>query len=343
MSGAMRISVVIPTYNRAAAVGEAVESVLRQTHPADEIIVVDDGSTDRTDEVLAGFGDRIRIVAQPNGGVSAARNTGIRLATGNWLAFLDSDDVWLPQRLATLARDVTEPNVGVHVADIVLEGPGYEERLLPLRNLDFPPDRAQRIERPLPLVLSGLSLDSIACRRDWMLAAGGFDTSLRMFEDLDVLTRLALRGPWYFTSEVVCRARRLAEPHGLALTAEAARNEVRTKTGLVRLFTSLAATPDLTPPEHRLVRSALSGALLGLAHAHRQAGDPTKAFGPLFRSIGAHPSRLAGAVKATGVLVLGPDRLAALVGRRRGFRREDAQPTPVNSISVVAPRSCGSR
>ena len=343
MSAAMSISVVIPTYNRAAAVGEAIESVLRQTHPADEIIVVDDGSTDRTGEVLAGFGDRIRIVAQPNGGVSAARNAGIRLATADWLAFLDSDDVWLPHRLATLARDVTEPNVGVHVADIVLEGPGYEERLLPLRNLAFPQNRAERIERPLPLVLSGLSLDSIACRRDWLIDAGGFDTSLRMFEDLDVLTRLALRGPWCFTSEVVCRARRLAEPHGMALTTEAARNQVRTKAGLARLFTALAAAPDLSPSERRAIRSALSGALLALAHAHRQAGEPVKAAGPLFRSIGVHPSRLVGVAKATAALLLGPDRVAALVGRRKGFRREDAEPAPVNSVSVVSPRSCGSR
>jgi len=339
----MRISVVIPTYNRAAAVGEAIESVLRQTRPPDEIIVVDDGSSDNTAEVLAAFGDRIRIVAQPNGGVSAARNAGIRLATGDWLAFLDSDDVWLPHRLATLTRDVIEPSVGVHVADIVLEGPGYEERLFAARNLAYPQHRAQRIERPLPLVLSGLSLDSIACRRDWMLAAGGFDTSLRMFEDLDVLTRLALRGPWCFTSEVVCRARRLAEPQGLALTTEAARNEVRTKTGLARLFAALAAAPELTPTERRIVRSALSGTLLGLAHAHRLSGEPAKAISPFLRSIGAHPSRLAGAAKATASLLLGPDRLAALVGRGSGFRREDAEMPPVNAVSAASPRSCGSR
>ncbi len=320
----MRISVVIPTYNRAAAVREAIASVLVQTRPADEILVVDDGSTDHTAEVLADFGDRIRVIAQPNGGVSAARNAGIGHATGDWLAFLDSDDVWLPHRLATLARDLGDPRVGVHVAEMVLEGPGYEELLLSLRGLTFPQDRADRVDHPLALVMSGLSLDAIACRRDWMLAAGGFDTTLRMFEDLDVLTRLALQGPWLFTSEVVCRARRIVEPPGLALTAEAARNEVRTKTGLARVFGGLAAEDGLAPTERRLVRGALSGALLGLAEAHRKAGEPTKAVSPLLRSISTHPSPLKAAAKATVALLLGSGRLAALTGRQRGFHREEA-------------------
>lgn len=95
-----RVSVIVPTYNRADLVGRAVLSVLNQTFPAHEIIVIDDGSHDETRAVLAPFGDRIRYIYQANQGVSAARNRGIREATGNLIAFLDSDDTWEPWKLA---------------------------------------------------------------------------------------------------------------------------------------------------------------------------------------------------------------------------------------------------
>ncbi len=339
----MRISVVIPTFNRAAVVGEAIASVLAQTRPADEVIVVDDGSTDRTAEVLARFGDRISVVAQPNGGVSAARNTGIASATGDWLAFLDSDDLWLPHRLAILARDTGDARYGAHVADLVLEGPGYEESVLALRGLAYPNDRAEPLERPLAPALSGLSLNAIACRRDWMLATGGFDTSLRMFEDLDVLTRLALQGPWLFTSEIVCRARRVAEPEGLALTADAARNQVRTKAALAGIYAGLAGRHDLNDSERELACRAHSAALLGLAEVHRSSGQIGKALGPLLGSVRAHPSRLKGATKAGLALLLGTGGLARLGGRKRGFHREDSESLPVSSTTPRPPHSCGSR
>lgn len=97
------VSVIIPTYNRAAMVGQAVESVLAQTYSDFELIVVDDGSTDETDKVLSAYRDRIRLLQQSNRGVSAARNHGIRNAKGRLIAFLDSDDLWLPEKLSRQA------------------------------------------------------------------------------------------------------------------------------------------------------------------------------------------------------------------------------------------------
>jgi glycosyltransferase involved in cell wall biosynthesis len=99
MSDKMKISAVIPAYNCEAHIARAIDSVLNQTHPADEIIIVDDGSSDDTVQAVRSYGDKVTLIQQENAGASAARNTGIEAATGNWIAFLDADDEWLPDML----------------------------------------------------------------------------------------------------------------------------------------------------------------------------------------------------------------------------------------------------
>ena len=101
-------SVIIPAFNAAATLGAAIDSVLAQTCIEYEIIVVDDGSTDATPEVIAGYGDKVRVVRQENRGLSAARNSGARAAWGAWLALLDADDSWRPDKLATVADRIGE-------------------------------------------------------------------------------------------------------------------------------------------------------------------------------------------------------------------------------------------
>lgn len=100
MDEILSVSAIIPTYNRAPLVCMAVESVLAQTHPKVEVIVVDDGSTDDTASRLSKFGDRIRILRQINSGVCTARNNGMAVAKGDFIAFLDSDDLWMPWKIA---------------------------------------------------------------------------------------------------------------------------------------------------------------------------------------------------------------------------------------------------
>jgi glycosyltransferase involved in cell wall biosynthesis len=95
----LSVSVIIPTYNRIRTLPRALDSVIAQTRPVDEIIVVDDGSSDSTDELVHEHYPEVTLLRQPNLGVSAARNLGIEQATGDWIALLDSDDRWLPTRL----------------------------------------------------------------------------------------------------------------------------------------------------------------------------------------------------------------------------------------------------
>lgn len=95
----LTISVVIPAYNSAPYIARAIESVLTQTSPAEEIIVVDDGSSDNTADVVHSYESRIIYIRQGNAGVSVARNTGIETATSDWVAFLDADDEWVPDKL----------------------------------------------------------------------------------------------------------------------------------------------------------------------------------------------------------------------------------------------------
>src|SRR5262245_37395813 len=112
------ISVVIPSYNAARWLPASLDSVLGQTLAAGEVIVVDDGSTDDTAGILAAYGDRVRTVRGEHGGLAAARNLGLRVARGDWIAFHDADDVALPDRLARLQAALDQqPSAGAVFAD----------------------------------------------------------------------------------------------------------------------------------------------------------------------------------------------------------------------------------
>ena len=114
-----KISIIIPTYNSAQYICEAIESVLNQTYKDFEIIVVDDGSTDNTKEVIKPYLNKIKYIYQQNSGPSAARNRGIKEAKGEYIAFLDADDIWLPQKLELQIKFMeTYPNLGLTFADV---------------------------------------------------------------------------------------------------------------------------------------------------------------------------------------------------------------------------------
>ncbi len=114
------ISAVIPTYNRAPILARAIESALAQTYPADEIIVIDDGSKDESSAVAAKFGSRICYIKQDNAGASEARNRGVHMARNEWVAFLDSDDIWMESHLERMAAAIesTSGRAPVYFSDM---------------------------------------------------------------------------------------------------------------------------------------------------------------------------------------------------------------------------------
>lgn len=183
------VSIIIPTYNRAGLVGTAIESALAQTYPATEVVVVDDGSTDETPAVLAGFGGRIRTIRTANRGCAAARNAGIAAARGDYLAFVDSDDAAPPDKLALQAPILDRSSeVGFVYGPSVAFGPELpsDQVLLPVR-----PDADGSVFEGLFLT-TRIGFDSVLLRRLAVERAGGFDETLLHNEDTDLLLRVAL-------------------------------------------------------------------------------------------------------------------------------------------------------
>jgi glycosyltransferase involved in cell wall biosynthesis len=188
-TGQPTIAVVIPTYQRRDAVIEAVRSVLEQDASADEVIVVDDGSTDGTADALeAVFGASIRVLRQANRGPSAARNEGIRQAQSKVIAFQDSDNRWLPHHLG-LVHDLL-----AHHPDAALVATSDSYQF----GTDTATDARRRdLAEALLLERADVAyLTTIACPRALLQEIGGFDEQLRFGEDVDLFIRLALHGPF---------------------------------------------------------------------------------------------------------------------------------------------------
>jgi len=181
------VSVIIPTYNRWPLVGAAIESVFAQTFADLELIVVDDGSTDDTASELAGFGSRLRLLTQPNRGVSAARNHAVSQASGRYLAFLDSDDLWLPKKLAVQTAFMEgNPKVQICQTEEIWIRNGV--RVNPKKKHKKP---AGDIFAP-SLELCLVSPSAVMLTRELMQQVGGFDENFPVCEDYDLWLRIAV-------------------------------------------------------------------------------------------------------------------------------------------------------
>ena len=201
-----KVSVIIPNYNYARFIGEAIESVLAQTYQPLEIIVVDDGSTDDSIKVIESFGDKVKLIRQENGGVGKARNTGARNSNGDFLAFLDADDIWLPEKIEKqIAKFDVDTEIGlVHcgmrefnsvtgeLIKIHLEGgEGWVATDLLLN------------EKPVVVGPGG----SIVVKRKVYEDVGGFDENLKNGEDWEFCYRVARKCKIGFVAEILVNYR----------------------------------------------------------------------------------------------------------------------------------------
>jgi glycosyltransferase involved in cell wall biosynthesis len=198
-----KVSVIIPAHNAARFVTETVESVLNQTHRNLEVIVVDDGSTDETAEVLRAFDDRIVLRSQPNGGVARARNEGARVATGEWLAFLDADDLWLPDKLER-QLGLADPGTSWIYSDRFNFGsregvPEVQSEITAMYEGD--------VFTALLVEGNFISSSTVIVRKEIFDRAGGYCENLRGTEDWDLWIRVSERNPIRFCPMQLLRYR----------------------------------------------------------------------------------------------------------------------------------------
>jgi glycosyltransferase involved in cell wall biosynthesis len=179
MNGHVRISVIIPAYNAAKYVGRAIESALAQTYPPLEVLVVDDGSTDDTARVVAQYPSPVRLLRQSNAGPGAARNHAAREAQGEWLALLDADDSWLPEKLERQIPNTRQSSVGMVAY--------YSDRKV------CPRPMPSRIDFDVLWRCNNLTTSTALLRRAAFEAVGGFDEDrdLISVEDYNLWLRLA--------------------------------------------------------------------------------------------------------------------------------------------------------
>ena len=291
------VSVIIATYNHADYLAQAVESVLAQRFADLELLIVDDGSTDGTPGVLAELArrhpGRFRHVRQPNAGVGAAMNRGLAQTAAPLVAFLDSDDTWSPDHLATLV-----PMLEKKRPDPSLPSPfqgegrgegGPMEAVVAFGRRDAMDEHGAIVDRPGKPYHSGrvttelfasmfISKICLVARRDAIARAGGFDTALRMGEDYELLLRLSRLGTFAGTDAIVAHRRR----HASNLTADTPAYRVRTAALLERFYFTLDGWRDVEPSagRRRLARAHYSAARKLLA-----AGDSGAARFHLARSL----------------------------------------------------------
>lgn len=261
------VSVIIPNYNHARYLPDAIDSILEQSYSNYEIIVIDDGSTDNSREVAAAYGDKIRYVYKDNAGLSAARNTGICLAQGEFIGLLDADDMYEPifmEKMVGILQN--RPDVdGVYCGYQFVTDDG--ERLSQIENRVFP-------EEELYKVFWGANYwvpESVLMRRKCYVTAGPYDESLTALEDWDVWLRILKKHRVTGTSDVLIRHRVLPN----SMSSDANKMHRNRLTVLKNRFGTLSE-PDAEMADH--IDWIYGNAFFTAVIEYLQFGDESRAF-----------------------------------------------------------------
>jgi glycosyltransferase involved in cell wall biosynthesis len=257
------VSVIIPTFNRENYVTKAIDSVLAQTYPDYEIVVVDDGSTDNTKEVIRKYKDKIRYLYQKNQGVSSARNSGIKASRGEWIAFLDSDDEWFPDYLLYQVDQIKKtlgPRVYITNA-LTLSEDGTISNYFEQNNISslFKGASSLTINKPLLFVIKYrlASLITVLMKKDIVIEAGKFDERLSILEDYDLFARMSLLSSFVFINkELVYIIRRKEAINNL--TSQLYSNSMRCRRASEIIYKHIRKNPGLSIKERLTVNRILS-------------------------------------------------------------------------------------
>jgi glycosyltransferase involved in cell wall biosynthesis len=258
-----RVAVIVPCYNYAHYLPETLASILAQSRAPDDVLVVDDGSTDDTAAVARRFAPGVRCIRQANGGLSAARNRGIAETDADVLAFIDADDLWTSEFLATLLpRLVDEPGLGA-----VFGGARYVDEAG--RDLAQQALRSVAGDELHDLLVDGefFPAHAVLVRRACFEAVGVFDESLSASEDWDMWLRISARFPFAGVSEVVA----LYRLHGENMSKDLGRMHATQMAVVAKNFGPDEGDPATWPSERR---RAYAGVYLWRAMAHHRYGQP---------------------------------------------------------------------
>jgi glycosyltransferase involved in cell wall biosynthesis len=256
------VSVVIPSYNYARYLPAAIESVLAQTFRDFEIIVVDDGSTDDTPQAVRAFDGVIRYIRQTNQGVSRARNLGISQSRGHYVAFLDADDEWLPEKLEwqiAALRDAPTSQA-CFVTSLVVDESG---KIIVEQRARQPVEHSEELVRFGNIVHGSSS--SVMCARSLLESVGGFDARLSDCADWDLWIRLVKLTPFLNVDRPLVRIRR----HSLSMTRQVALRERDSRQVLENALETMVDGPDTTATR----RAALGRNAMVLAGSYFHVGD----------------------------------------------------------------------
>jgi glycosyltransferase involved in cell wall biosynthesis len=290
-----KVSVIIPTYNRRNFVAKAIESVLHQSFDDLEVIVVDDGSTDGTCQSLEPYRDRIRYIFRENGGASAARNTGIEAAQGEWLAFLDSDDEWTPDYLSKQIRTAGQmPGICMQTTDCLFVGlDGRTNRFFEMNGSlgEFKNEDYLMPAEPFSFIVKHgpWQVGATIIRAEAIKEAGLFDTSLKLSEDFDLMARVALQGPFALIKEALVKIYRREEEME-CLTQQAKHNLLQHWESDDRMYEKLKRTRTLTRPERKALNEVMSANRRAIGNLLLKGGKVKEARECYRRALFIHPS-----------------------------------------------------